>query len=75
MRAAVAAMAPKDKRGTAFGTMNMIYGVAWFGGSALLGILYDQTSALWVALVSAALQMASIPVFMLLTGREVRPGT
>jgi predicted MFS family arabinose efflux permease len=55
--------------------MNMIYGVAWFGGSVLLGILYDQTSALWVALVSAALQMASIPVFMLLTGREVRPGT
>ena len=30
-------------------------GVAWFGGSALLGILYDQTSALWVTLVSAAL--------------------
>jgi predicted MFS family arabinose efflux permease len=68
-------MAPKDKRGTAFGRMNMIYGVAWFGGSVLLGILYDQTSALWVALVSAALQMASIPVFMLLTRREVRPGT
>jgi MFS family permease len=69
MRAAVAAMAPKEKRGTAFGTMNMIYGVAWFGGSALLGILYDQTSALWVALVSAALQMASLPVFMLLIRR------
>jgi MFS family permease len=69
MRAAVAAMAPKEKRGTAFGTMNMIYGVARFGGSALLGILYDQTSALWVALASAALQMASIPVFMLLIRR------
>ena len=69
MRAAVAAMAPKDKRGTAFGTMNMIYGVAWFGGSALLGILYDQTSALWVALVSAGLQMASLPVFILLIRR------
>ena len=30
--------------------MNMIYGVAWFGGSALLGVLYDQTSALWLRL-------------------------
>jgi MFS family permease len=74
MRAAVAAMAPKERRGTAFGTMNMIYGVAWFGGSALLGILYDQTSALWVALVSAAMQLASLPVFVLLTGRQARTG-
>jgi predicted MFS family arabinose efflux permease len=49
--------------------MNMIYGVAWFGGSALLGILYDRTSALWVALASAALQMASLPVFILLIRR------
>ena len=69
MRAAVAAIAPKNKRGTAFGTMNMIYGVAWFGGSALLGVLYDQTSALWVALASAALQLASLPVFILLIRR------
>ena len=75
MRAAVAAMAPKERRGTAFGTMNMIYGMAWFGGSALLGILYDQTSALWVALVSAALQLASVPVFVLLTRRQLPPGS
>lgn len=75
MRAAVAAMAPKQRRGTAFGTMNMIYGMAWFGGSALLGVLYDQTSALWVALVSAALQLASVPVFVLLTRRQARPRT
>ena len=75
MRAAVAAMAPKKKRGTAFGTMNMIYGVAWFGGSALLGVLYDQTSALWVALASAALQLTSLPVFVLLTRRQARPRT
>jgi MFS family permease len=74
MRAAVAAMAPKERRGTAFGTMNLIYGLAWFGGSALLGVLYDQTSALWVALVSAALQLASVPGFVLLTRRQARPG-
>ena len=57
MRAAVAAMAPKEKLGTAFGTMNMIYGVAWFGGSALLGVLYDRTSPSSVALVSVGLQL------------------
>jgi predicted MFS family arabinose efflux permease len=52
--------------------MNMIYGVAWFGGSALLGILYDQTSAPWVALASAALQLAALPVFIWLARRSNR---
>jgi predicted MFS family arabinose efflux permease len=63
MRAQVAAMAAKDQRGTAFGIMNMIYGFAWFGGSALLGILYDRSSLLSVAVVAVLLQLASLPVF------------
>jgi MFS family permease len=63
MRAQVAAMAPKDRRGTAFGIMNMIYGVAWFAGSALLGVLYDTTPAVSVAVVAALLQLASLPIF------------
>lgn len=63
MRAAVAVMAPKDRRGTAFGIMNMIYGIAWFAGSALLGILYDTASPVWVAAVAVLLHLASLPVF------------
>jgi MFS family permease len=63
MRAQVAAMAAKDRRGTAFGIMNMIYGFAWFGGSVLLGILYDRSSLLSVAVVAVLLQLASLPVF------------
>jgi MFS-type transporter involved in bile tolerance (Atg22 family) len=62
MRAEVAAMAPKDRRGTAFGIMNMIYGFAWFAGSALLGVLYDRSSPLSVV-VAVLLQIASLPVF------------
>ena len=29
-----------NKRGTAFGTFNGVYGVAWFAGSAIMGVLY-----------------------------------
>jgi predicted MFS family arabinose efflux permease len=43
--------------------MNMIYGLAWFGGSALLGILYDRSSPLSVAVLAVFLQLASLPVF------------
>lgn len=43
--------------------MNMIYGFAWFGGSTLLGILYNTSSLLSVAAVPVRLQLASLPVF------------
>jgi predicted MFS family arabinose efflux permease len=41
IRAAIAVMIPADRRGTAYGAFNSIYGVAWFAGSALMGMLYD----------------------------------
>ncbi len=40
-KAAVASMAPAQRRGTAFGIFNMSFGVFWFAGSAVMGILYD----------------------------------
>ncbi|MCI0465821.1 MAG: MFS transporter, partial [Beijerinckiaceae bacterium] len=40
MRAAIAPLAPSVKRGTAYGIFNAAYGLAWFAGSALLGVLY-----------------------------------
>jgi len=41
MRAAVAGMVPSDRRGTAYGVFNGGFGIAWFLGSAILGVLYD----------------------------------
>jgi hypothetical protein len=42
LRAAVARLAPAARRGTAFGLFNTVYGIAWFVGSAALGVLYDR---------------------------------
>jgi MFS family permease len=41
MRAAIAKLAPAFQRGTAYGIFNAAYGLAWFAGSSLLGVLYD----------------------------------
>jgi tetrahydromethanopterin S-methyltransferase subunit E len=41
MKAAVATMVPADKRGSAFGIFYLCYGLAWFVGSAWMGVLYD----------------------------------
>jgi len=64
MKAAVAGMVPMDKRGSAYGIFNTGYGLAWFLGSALMGILYDQSISFLVAF-SIVMQLASIPVFFL----------
>jgi hypothetical protein len=44
-----------------FGLFNAVYGVAWFIGSVLLGILYDRSIA-GVAIASTALQAAALPI-------------
>lgn len=63
MRAAVAEMTPAARRGTAFGLFNMLFGVAWFGGSALMGWLYDVSIPALIVF-SVALQLAAIPLFI-----------
>lgn len=70
MRAAIVPMAPVDRRGTAYGLFNAAYGLAWFVGSALLGVLYDRSLVALVA-VSMVLQAAALPILW----RVARSGT
>ena len=52
---------PAEKRSTAFGLFDTGYGIAWFLGSAAMGLLYDK-SILAVVLVSVVLQLSALPV-------------
>ncbi len=61
LRSGIAQVVSMNKRGTAFGAFNGVYGVAWFIGSALMGFLYDRSPlALVVFGVSAQLLAAGI---------------
>jgi MFS family permease len=73
MRAAVATMVPADRRATAYGTFNTGFGVCWFLGSALIGVLYDHSR---VALVvfSVVVQLAALPL-LLAVHRAMRGGS
>jgi predicted MFS family arabinose efflux permease len=53
---------PPQKRSTAFGLFDTGYGVAWFLGSAVMGLLYDK-SIVAVALFSVSVQLAALPIF------------
>lgn len=61
MRAVVADFVQKNKRGTAYGIMNMWFGVFWFLGSALMGFLYD-VSLISLIIFSLGIQLAAIPI-------------
>jgi MFS family permease len=68
MRAAVADLAPQGRRGTAYGTFTASYGVAWLGGSTLVGVLYD-VSTTTVALAVTAIEAAALVLFVAVVRR------
>ena len=60
---------PREKRSTAFGLFDTGYGIAWFLGSAAMGLLYEK-SILAVALFSVVLQLAALPVLFVANKRR-----
>jgi MFS family permease len=41
-KAMIAAIVPKEQRGRAYGLFFLVFGVAWWAGSLMLGALYDR---------------------------------
>jgi predicted MFS family arabinose efflux permease len=64
LRAGIASLAPASRRGAAYGTFSALFGIAWFAGSAVFGLLYGVSlPALVVA--SIGLQFAAAVVLTL----------
>ncbi len=62
LKAAVTTMVPKASRATGYGVFECAFGVFWFLGSWLMGILYDASLPAMAA-VSVAAQLAAIPLY------------
>lgn len=69
MRAVIAGMSSPDRRATAFGILNAVFGVAWFVGSVLLGVVYDWSVAN-AAILSLLLQVSAIPILLALISKN-----
>ncbi len=63
LKAVLSGVIPSDKRSTAFGVFDTVFGIAWFAGSAAMGLLYDK-SIMAVVIFSVALQLAALPFFI-----------
>ncbi len=70
--AAVAPMVPAQRRASAYGLFTAGYGIFWFLGSVVLGVLYDVSLPGLVAF-SLVTQAASIPLIMMVARRGIRP--
>jgi predicted MFS family arabinose efflux permease len=68
LKAVLAGVVPTAKRSTAFGVFDTGFGVAWFLGSTIMGLLYDH-SILSVVLFSAVVQLAALPILFLANRR------
>lgn len=63
LKAAVTSMVPKTSRATGYGIFECAFGISWFLGSWLLGVLYDANITAMIA-VSVASQLAAIPFYI-----------
>lgn len=71
IRAVVADMVPKSKRGTGYGIFNAGYGICWFAGSLVIGFLYDVSLPLLIAFSMIA-QLASVPLLFFVKKQFVK---
>ena len=59
------------RRSLAFGIFDTGFGIAWFAGSAAMGLLYEK-SVVALILLSIALQFIALPIFALARGNNFR---
>lgn len=68
LRARIADMVPIERRGSAYGIFNTAYGILWFAGSSVIGIVYGRSLASAVAF-AVLCQLAAIPLLWLVRKR------
>ena len=61
LKATLAKIVPSQKRGTGFGLFDTGFGVAWFAGSAMMGLLYEKSIPALV-IFSVSVQLLALPV-------------
>ncbi|MGV8143728.1 MAG: MFS transporter [Methanothermobacter sp.] len=70
MRSSVAVMSTVERRGSAYGIFNTVYGFSWFAGSLTIGILYVVSLNYMVAF-SMAIPLFSLPLFILIIKKRI----
>jgi MFS family permease len=68
--AAVATMVPADRRPSAYGIFTGTYGLFWFVGSVIIGVLYDHSIPAVIAFC-VAVELTAIPLFIKVRSQQM----
>jgi predicted MFS family arabinose efflux permease len=63
LKAVLSKVVPAQKRSTGFGVFDTGFGIAWFLGSATMGVLYEKSIPTLIAF-SVVVQLLALPVFV-----------
>ncbi|HEU4614235.1 MAG TPA: MFS transporter, partial [Kofleriaceae bacterium] len=72
-KAMIAAIVPKNQRGRAYGIYFLVFGVAWWFGSLLLGKLYDREPI--ATGITAAIALVLGAAVVMASGKRPRQAT
>ena len=64
LKAVLSPIVPSEKRSTAFGAFDTGFGIAWFVGSAIMGLLYGKSIPALIVF-SVVLQLLALPVLVM----------
>jgi MFS family permease len=65
MKSAIADITPLEKRGTGYGIFSTLYGVALFGGSVMVGVLYEVSIPILIV-ITIIVELISILFFFII---------
>ncbi len=68
LRSGISQVVSMNKRGNAFGAFNGVFGVLWFLGSVIMGLLYDRHAMTTLVAFGVAAQVASAAMFLRIRG-------
>ena len=63
LKAVLSKIVPPQRRSTGFGVFDTGFGIAWFLGSATMGLLYEKSISALIAF-SVVVQLLALPVFV-----------
>lgn len=71
LKAVLSSVVPAERRSTGFGIFDAGFGIAWFIGSAIMGLLYQKSIPALISF-SVALQLLALPILYIATKDAAR---
>jgi len=71
LKSAVTILIPKNNRAIGFGIFEFSFGLFWFIGSYIIGVLYE-VSLVWLIIFSCGFEALSLPFYLLSSRKNTK---